>query len=298
MEIGRNDKCPCGSGKKYKKCCLGKQDIKMQNSYGSQNQLTVKYKKLFDFNYALRHVIGAIIDKEYRIDDDKKMFTAFCVGKAYKTQGAILLLCQQGYGQDASILLRSIVDLLITLLYILKEPTNGRMQRYFDYDWILRKKMFDYGKTKPDILQQLEERSVLQNTQDDSIEKIEEMAKKAQELHKYSNNRWSEQSVAEMAEEVGRVDLYRTVYKLQSQLIHTAPRTMNEYVKQEGNGFIIEVGQNEKWVEETLVATFDCIYNLIGEFDKLLQLGFAKRLDEIAQDYLKVVGEINEEKNK
>ena len=21
---GRNDQCPCGSGKKYKKCCLGK----------------------------------------------------------------------------------------------------------------------------------------------------------------------------------------------------------------------------------------------------------------------------------
>jgi uncharacterized protein YecA (UPF0149 family) len=22
LEIGRNDPCPCGSGKKYKKCCL------------------------------------------------------------------------------------------------------------------------------------------------------------------------------------------------------------------------------------------------------------------------------------
>jgi uncharacterized protein YecA (UPF0149 family) len=21
-KIGRNDKCPCGSGKKYKKCCI------------------------------------------------------------------------------------------------------------------------------------------------------------------------------------------------------------------------------------------------------------------------------------
>ena len=23
-KIGRNEKCPCGSGKKYKKCCIGK----------------------------------------------------------------------------------------------------------------------------------------------------------------------------------------------------------------------------------------------------------------------------------
>jgi preprotein translocase subunit SecA len=25
QKIGRNDPCPCGSGKKYKKCCLGKE---------------------------------------------------------------------------------------------------------------------------------------------------------------------------------------------------------------------------------------------------------------------------------
>ncbi|MBA7538351.1 hypothetical protein ES705_30626 [subsurface metagenome] len=26
-KIGRNDPCPCGSGKKYKKCCLGKDTV-------------------------------------------------------------------------------------------------------------------------------------------------------------------------------------------------------------------------------------------------------------------------------
>jgi hypothetical protein len=30
-KISRNDPCPCGSGKKYKKCCLGK-DIERQQS--------------------------------------------------------------------------------------------------------------------------------------------------------------------------------------------------------------------------------------------------------------------------
>jgi len=27
MKIGRNEPCPCGNGKKYKKCCLGKEDV-------------------------------------------------------------------------------------------------------------------------------------------------------------------------------------------------------------------------------------------------------------------------------
>ena len=27
MKIGRNAPCPCGSGKKYKQCCLGKENV-------------------------------------------------------------------------------------------------------------------------------------------------------------------------------------------------------------------------------------------------------------------------------
>jgi hypothetical protein len=30
MKTGRNDPCPCGSGKKYKKCCLGKEDVSVE----------------------------------------------------------------------------------------------------------------------------------------------------------------------------------------------------------------------------------------------------------------------------
>lgn len=30
LKIGRNAPCPCGSGKKYKKCCLSRQDGKKQ----------------------------------------------------------------------------------------------------------------------------------------------------------------------------------------------------------------------------------------------------------------------------
>jgi hypothetical protein len=29
-EIGRNDPCPCGSGKKYKKCCMDKMEKERQ----------------------------------------------------------------------------------------------------------------------------------------------------------------------------------------------------------------------------------------------------------------------------
>ena len=290
MKIGRNQPCPCGSGKKYKKCCANK-PVPV-GSQAPQTPIEVKYKALFDYNRELRAVVDTIMEKKFPMGADKDMFAAFCIGKAYKTQAAILLLCQQGYGQDAAILVRSLIELLITLLYILKDPTDERIQRYFAYDWIMRKKMYNYGKTKPEILEILKERNQNLKQGDNPIEEVEKQAIAMQTKYNYKKD-WSDKNMREMAEEVGRVDLYLTVYRLQSQIMHTAPRVMNEYVVNDGKGITIEVGQNERWVEETLVTTFDCFYNIVGQYDKLLKLGFATKLDEIAKRYVEQVGEIN-----
>ena len=43
MKIGRNDKCPCGSGKKYKKCCIDKKSF--------EEELIEKLKSVNPFEY-------------------------------------------------------------------------------------------------------------------------------------------------------------------------------------------------------------------------------------------------------
>jgi hypothetical protein len=41
MKIGRNDPCPCGSGKKYKKCCVNKlSEQEVEELYLKQLELT------------------------------------------------------------------------------------------------------------------------------------------------------------------------------------------------------------------------------------------------------------------
>lgn len=40
-KIGRNDPCPCGSGKKYKKCCLNNPRKSPQSGSGYPDDLTV-----------------------------------------------------------------------------------------------------------------------------------------------------------------------------------------------------------------------------------------------------------------
>ena len=46
-KVGRNDPCPCGSGKKYKKCCEAKQRKKFEATLLSGNPEASKTNKLF-----------------------------------------------------------------------------------------------------------------------------------------------------------------------------------------------------------------------------------------------------------
>jgi len=47
MKVGRNDPCPCGSGYKYKRCCLGKEDLSssdIKESYLRKHDIRLKEK--------------------------------------------------------------------------------------------------------------------------------------------------------------------------------------------------------------------------------------------------------------
>jgi len=40
-KISRNDPCPCGSGKKYKKCCISKSKIKHSHTWMAEDGMHV-----------------------------------------------------------------------------------------------------------------------------------------------------------------------------------------------------------------------------------------------------------------
>lgn len=53
-KVGRNSPCPCGSGKKYKKCCLNKDDSRMVYEHAKQELLN----KMINFLYQERFKDG------------------------------------------------------------------------------------------------------------------------------------------------------------------------------------------------------------------------------------------------
>ena len=77
------------------------------------NLIYQNHKELFDFNEELRKIVDGVMGKEFHKITPKVALTTFALGKAYKTHGAVLFLCAQGYGEDAAILTRSLFDLSI-----------------------------------------------------------------------------------------------------------------------------------------------------------------------------------------
>lgn len=49
MDIGRNDLCPCGSGEKYKNCCITKGDIFLRRLAKKQAKVENKIKRKQDW---------------------------------------------------------------------------------------------------------------------------------------------------------------------------------------------------------------------------------------------------------
>jgi tetratricopeptide (TPR) repeat protein len=53
-KIGRNDPCPCGSGKKYKKCCMGKDKVDVEQAYLQDKDA--------DFHEDMESMIGELVE--------------------------------------------------------------------------------------------------------------------------------------------------------------------------------------------------------------------------------------------
>ncbi|KJE26753.1 SEC-C motif family protein [Geobacillus kaustophilus] len=69
MSIGRNDPCPCGSGKKYKKCCMNKQQ---------QHEIKrMRQRRFFDQKYELSQMVQRFLDESLSYDEREAVTRMF-----------------------------------------------------------------------------------------------------------------------------------------------------------------------------------------------------------------------------
>jgi hypothetical protein len=246
---------------------------------------------LLSFNKQLHDLVESKLQLDINDGNNKDFFVAFVMAKAFKTYEALGVLCRAGYGEDAFMLARTLFELMITTAYILQDETEGRLLRYMSYDWVTRKKMYEYVVTKEELLIHLN-KEIESGNRDNTIAEVEEEYKKAMEKYHYNNNGWSDKNIKEMSEAVGRADAYSTVYKLQCTVSHTNARSMNEYIKITEEGTILNIGPNWDLVQNALVIAFDFFFHIAKQADSQFSWGIENTLEELAKNWSEEVGKM------
>lgn len=264
------------------------------------NKIAGSYKSLLIPNFELSGLVEVLVLKKRGRDiSPKDGVAAYALTKGYKTHGAILQLCKSGYGEDAGILVRSLFELLITLLYIIDDSTEERAYRYMSYDWVMRKKMFETTITNnPEILSKFNERRNSSKLDRELFEHVLDMAKKVEQKYAYKNGTWSDRDLRSMAQSVGRDSMYDLVYRLYSQNTHSFARTMNDYARSTSEGIEYSLAESENWIQEDLIAAFDCYSQIVEAVSKHFSWVDAEQLDLIKSRLWEAVDKINKSKTK
>ena len=110
-----------------------------------------EYNALYASGEELHRLIKSInLAGGYPDTKKNRIVSAFLV-KATKTHNAIIILCKQGYGEDAVILARSLFDMLVDILYITRFKLDTMADRYEFYDDVWRAKALNPdGKSRID----------------------------------------------------------------------------------------------------------------------------------------------------
>lgn len=250
-----------------------------------------EHSNLFRLNEELRGIICPALDLQPEPEGLQQYILLYALTKAYKTQGAALLLSENGFGQSAGILSRAIFELAITTLYILEDETGGRAERFFDYDWVMRANLYDYIVNESRIADGFEQRE----DADEIIGKILEEAQRVKDKYPKIgvNNRWSDETFKAMARAVGAEDAYKTAYHLQCNLSHPNPRDVNEYFSERQGGLVVHAGPDNNWISQSLVASFDFFIRLVQAWNKEFNFGLESKLEDLVDRYGKEVGKTN-----
>lgn len=113
-KIGRNDNCPCGSGKKYKKCCLHRErpltmsdiykDIEnLGNLSNSVNDLLKKrdFEKALSVCSQLRKEYPAQIDSIARLAEVYEAMGEYAKAAEYYRKSAEFAATNEGFDQES-----------------------------------------------------------------------------------------------------------------------------------------------------------------------------------------------------
>jgi hypothetical protein len=223
-------------------------------------------ERLLGLNDELQRLARELVPATYPIPLDRltraQSIAIFALTKACKTHAALVALCRIGYGEDASILARSLFELALDMLYISQDSPGERAERYIDHDWVIRYEMLHTLRTDPAL-------KSARKTEDSTAAEIEREAHRVQNRWQFwseqnksgrlkrPKSHWSGKTIRDVAAAVGWESHYNTMYRLVSQLAHSSVRGANQYMAEINEQTLqLNSGPSANYVWQTLFSGF------------------------------------------
>ncbi len=207
--------------------------------------------------------------------------------KSWKTFQGIFTLCNIGLGEDAGILLRSLFEMTVNLMYISKDPLE-RARLFVEYDFVQRQQLhekFSRKKADPSYARILAAATL------DTVEELENNYKRVKK--NYPNKRsWSGKSLADMAKDVSFEWQYDYIYWVLSHLVHPNPKAIDKYMRMEEGSIVIANASSKEDIERVWVSACGFLLLFFDRFNVAFSIG----CEQGVEDAKKTLGSIVTEK--
>jgi len=240
-----------------------------------------QHKKLFDLNVLLFRSLSDVLDKRVqnlRLNSDFQWVVNFLFCRSYRLHWTILILCQKGFGQEASILLRSLMEHVVNIAWIEKEKSDERAKLFLDYFHIARKTL--YNKYEKHGIQ-----LNLTDAQKELLESTEEIEKAYMEVKdNYSNEcYWVPLSIRKRALDVKEEYTWDFYYWYYSFITHPSSASKLEFVRQGEEGHHFVIGPSDLMIRDVLHLS--CKYLLLSfdMWNKVFELGLEGHVQEFTE---------------
>lgn len=241
-----------------------------------ENELQRKYGPYFSVADELAEIAREMAeDRPLMFHSAFDGLAAFFFAKSYKTFSAISTLCRRGFGEDAAVLSRGLVENATTLFFISLDR-DERSNLYLEYEYVARNK----------YISMLEAAGAADFSSAGACAARDKLRELYQSVKvNYPNeNLWSGKSVRQMAEEVGLMPHYLFAYKYFSDIAHGGPSTVGHVLEPgDSQGFIgIVFGPDEAFVAEALIWSCDLFWRVLAKNNEIFSIDFDDRLREVA----------------
>ncbi|MEW5894190.1 MAG: DUF5677 domain-containing protein [Candidatus Omnitrophota bacterium] len=246
-----------------------------------QEAIEDKNKRLFAFERELDQISLSLLNmfddrrlKLFSIPPHKRIFLFFLT-RALKTHQAIKILCREGFGQDAAVLLRSLLENLISFRYVLhhSEEADALAARFVAYKWVIfHRHLWE---------QEREEREKGDREYRLFVQRKELILKNFEEFKtKYHINSgrglltWSGRTVKDMAGIVSKDLLkeYESMFRTCSKFTHPSIISDKEYMVIDDEEIVFSVSPSLIGVEIILSKNISYTFDVLSIFAGLFQL--------------------------